>query len=135
MNKQSGLTLIEVMVVVVILGILATMIVPQVIGQKDQALKTAAQTQISQIVQQLHIYNLQNNNYPSTDEGLQALVNAEGNIGYEVLPKDPWGNEYHYLYPGQHHPKTKFDVWSYGADGREGGEGVDADIGNWHLKQ
>ncbi|WP_437881253.1 type II secretion system major pseudopilin GspG [Pseudomonas sp. LRF_L74] len=144
MNKQSqqqGFTLIEIMVVVVILGILAALVVPQVMGRPDQAKVTVAQNDIRAIGAALDMYKLDNQNYPSTQQGLEALVkkpsgnpppknwNQEGYL--KKLPIDPWGNVYLYLAPGTH--GNTFDLYSLGADGQEGGEGSNADIGNWNL--
>ena len=139
-DRQSGFTLIEIMVVVVILGILAALVVPQVMGRPDQAKVTAAQNDIRAIGAALDMYKLDNQNYPSTQQGLEALVkkptgnpaaknwNADGYL--KKLPVDPWGNPYLYLAPGT---RGKIDLYSLGADGQEGGEGIDADIGNWDL--
>ena len=139
-SGQQGFTLIEIMVVVVILGILAALVVPQVMGRPDQAKVTVAQNDIRAIGAALDMYKLDNQNYPSTQQGLEALVkkptgnppaknwNAEGYL--KKLPVDPWGNTYLYLSPGT---RGKIDLYSLGADGQEGGEGGDADIGNWAL--
>jgi len=135
-----GLTLIEVMVVVVILGVLAALIVPNVIGRPDEARVVAAKQDIATIVQALKLYRLDNHRYPSAEQGLQALVTAPTvaplapnwkSGGYlERLPKDPWGKPYLYLNPGV---RGEIDVFSYGADGAQGGGGRDADIGSWDL--
>jgi general secretion pathway protein G len=137
---HRGFTLIEVMVVIVILGVLAALIVPKVMGRPDEARIVAAKQDIAAISQALKLYKLDNRRYPTTEQGLQALVEKPSAApvpdnwktgGYlEKLPKDPWGNPYQYLQPGVH---GEFDVFSFGADGQTGGEGVDADIGNWML--
>lgn len=134
-KQQGGFTLIEIMVVVVIIGLLATFILPNVAGRQDKAAETKARADIQQLASQLELYRLDNFNYPTTSQGLQALVTDPGTggswVGYlQKLPKDPWKNEYQYLYPGQKNPNG-FDVWSWGADGVAGGEGRNADIGNW----
>jgi general secretion pathway protein G len=133
-KQQSGFTLIEIMVVVVILGLLATLILPNVLGRQDQALQVKAKADVQQIANQLALYKLDNFAYPTTAEGIQALVSNPGGKpnwrGYlKTKPKDPWGNDYQYLSPGQ---KNKdFDIWSFGSDGASGGTGTAADIGNW----
>jgi len=139
-TAQRGFTLIEVMVVIVILGVLAALIVPKVMGRPDEARIVAAKQDLAALSQALKLYKLDNRHYPSTDQGLQALVQKPSSGpsadnwktgGYlERLPKDPWGNNYQYLSPGVN---GEFDVFSYGADGQSGGEGADADIGNWML--
>jgi len=138
--KETGFTLIEIMVVVVILGILAALIAPSVIGRIDDAQAVAAKQDISSIENALKLYRLDNFRYPSTEEGLEALVNRpddpnakwpEG--GYlPRLPKDPWNRPYMYLQPGNNGP---VDVYSFGRDGKPGGTGPDADIGNWEMQQ
>ena len=134
---MRGFTLIEIMVVVVILGILAALVVPNILGNVDTARITAAKQDIRGIESALDMYRLDNYNYPTAQQGLQALVTqpADPSIrnwrlgGYlKKLPNDPWGNPYQYLYPGT---QGEVDVWSMGADGQTGGEGVAADIGNW----
>ena len=135
-----GFTLIEVMVVIVILAVLAALVVPKVMGRPDEARITAARQDISSILQALKLYRLDNMRYPTTEQGLQALVsqpttppvpqNWKGNGYLERMPKDPWGNPYQYLQPGLH---GEIDVLSLGADGAPGGEGSDADIGSWEL--
>ncbi|WP_217475539.1 type II secretion system major pseudopilin GspG [Stutzerimonas stutzeri] len=139
-RKQRGFTLIEIMVVVVILGILAALVVPQVMNRPDQAKVTVAKGDIKAIGAALDMYKLDNYSYPSTQQGLEALVEKpSGNPqpknwnrdGYlKRLPKDPWGNEYQYLSPGT---KGQYDLYSYGADGKQGGSDLNADIGNWDL--
>ena len=139
-RAQRGFTLIEVMVVIVILGVLAALIVPKVMGRPDEARAVAAKQDIAAISQALKLYKLDNRHYPSTEQGLLALTTKPtvGKIpdnwkssGYlERLPQDPWGNPYQYLSPGVH---GEFDVFSFGADGQSGGEGTDADIGSWTL--
>lgn len=139
-QRQGGFTLIEIMVVVVILGILAALVVPQVMSRPDQAKVTVAQTDITAIGAALDMYKLDNGAYPSTQQGLEALVkkpagnpqpknwNQDGYL--KKLPVDPWGNPYQYLSPGT---KGKLDLYSLGADSKEGGEDNDGDIGNWSL--
>ena len=139
-GKSRGFTLIEIMVVVVILAILAALIVPKLMSRPDEARVIAAQQDIRSIVQALKLYRLDNLRYPSTEQGLAALVKPPGIPplpanwkagGYlERLHKDPWGNEYQYLNPGV---RAEIDVFSFGADGASGGEGFDADIGSWSL--
>jgi general secretion pathway protein G len=136
--KVGGFTLIEVMVVIVILGILAALVVPRVMDAPDRARVAKAQSDVLALANALQLYRLDNFNYPSTDQGLEALVERptgepaaahwqEG--GYiDRLPSDPWDRPYQYLSPGQH---GDFDVYTLGRDGRPGGEGLDADIGNW----
>jgi general secretion pathway protein G len=133
-----GFTLIEVLVVVAILGILAAIVVPRVMDRPDEAKRVAAKADIGAIVQALKLYRLDNGFYPSTDQGLGALVQrptsqpVPGNWkqgGYlERLPKDPWGTDYQYLSPGV---RSEIDVFSLGADRARGGEGSGADVGNW----
>ncbi len=138
-HAQSGFTLIEIMVVVVILGILAGIVVPRIMDRPDSARVSAAQQDIRAIESALNLYRLDNHQFPSTDQGLEALVEEPSGSpqppnwqGYlDRLPKDPWGNEYQYLNPGEH---GEIDIYSLGADGSPGGEGVDADIGNWQLE-
>ncbi|HXN16528.1 MAG TPA: type II secretion system major pseudopilin GspG [Usitatibacter sp.] len=135
---MSGFTLIEVLVVVAILAILAAIVVPRIMDRPDEARRIAAKTDIGAIVQALKLYRLDNGFYPSTDQGLLALVQrpttqpAPTNWkqgGYlERLPKDPWGSDYQYLSPGV---RGEIDVFSLGADRARGGEGNNADIGNW----
>jgi len=134
----TGFTLIEVMIVVVILGILAAVVVPRIMGNPDEARITVARTDINNITSALSLYRLDTFSYPSTDQGLEALIQRPANLpsgarwregGYlSQMPKDPWGNPYQYLQPGV---KGEFDLWSLGADGAPGGEGLGADIGNW----
>src|SRR5665647_2718417 len=135
-----GFTLIEIMVVVVIMGIMAALIVPKLMGRTDDARIIAAKQDIATVMQALKLYKLDNQRYPTTEQGLQALVTkpttgpaADGwkTGGYiDKLPKDPWGNPYLYLSPGIH---GEIDVFSLGADGQPGGTGNDADIGSWDL--
>ncbi|MFJ2989048.1 type II secretion system major pseudopilin GspG [Collimonas sp. NPDC087041] len=137
---QRGFTLIEIMVVVVIMGILAALVVPKLMGRTDDARIQAARQDIGTLMQALKLYKLDNQRYPTTEQGLQALVtkptsgpaaNGWKTGGYiDKLPKDPWGNPYQFLSPGI---KGEVDIFSYGADGQPGGEGVDADIGSWDL--
>jgi len=139
-SGNSGFTLLEVMVVVVILGILATLVVPKIISRPDEARVMAARQDIASIMQALKLYRLDNQRYPTTEQGLQALVSkpTAGPVpsnwkqgGYlERLPKDPWGNPYQSLNPGLH---GEIDILSFGADGAPGGAGNDADIGSWSL--
>ena len=136
----AGFTLLEVMIVVVILAILAALVVPKIISRPDEARVVAAKHDIAGLMQALKLYRLDNKRYPTTEQGLQALMvrpttspvpsnwKADGYI--ERLSKDPWGNPYQYLNPGRH---GEIDVYSLGADGAPGGEGIDADLGSWDL--
>ncbi|WP_194438180.1 type II secretion system major pseudopilin GspG [Vibrio fluminensis] len=139
-KKQSGFTLLELMVVVVILGILASVVAPNLLGSKDTASQKKAAVDIKALETALDTYRLNHNVYPTTDQGLEALVTEPSNPtprnypkdGYiKRLPQDPWGNDYQYLSPGD---KGTIDIFTLGADGEEGGEGVNADIGNWNLE-
>ncbi len=137
---QRGFTLIEIMIVIVIMGIMASLIVPKIMGRPDEARIVASKQDIASILQALKLYKLDNQRLPSTEQGIQALVTkpssppVPGNWkkdGYlDKLPKDPWGNPYQYLLPGLH---GDIDVFSFGPDGALGGEGNDADIGSWNL--
>ncbi len=138
-NRQRGFTLIEIMVVVIIIGILAAIVAPNVIGNVDKANVTKAKTDIRAIESALKFYRLDNFNYPSSEQGLDALVTRpnDPNLrnwnpqGYmERIPRDPWGNPYQYLNPGQN---GEIDVYSFGRDGKPGGNDLDGDIGNWDL--
>ena len=136
--RQSAFTLIEILVVVAILGILAAIVVPRIMDRPDEAKRVAAKADIAAIVQSLKLYRLDNGFYPTTDQGLAALVQkpasspVPGNWkqgGYlERLPRDPWGSDYQFLNPGV---KGEIDVFSLGADRARGGEGGGADIGSW----
>ncbi len=139
-RRARGFTLIEIMVVVVIMGILAALVVPKLMGRTDDARIIAARQDISTIMQGLKLYKLDNLRYPTTEQGLQALI-AKPTTGpeprgwktggyLERLPNDPWGNPYQFLSPGM---KGEVDVFSFGADGQPGGAGPDADIGSWEL--
>ncbi len=137
---SRGFTLLEVMVVVVILGILAALVVPKVISRPDEARVIAAKQDIASLMQALKLYRLDNQRYPTTEQGLQALVTKPTTSpvppnwksgGYvERLARDPWGNPYQFLNPGL---RGEIDVFTLGADGATGGEGHDADIGSWNL--
>ena len=139
-RSGRGFTLIEVMVVIVILGILAALVVPKIMSRPDEARAVAAKQDIASLMQALKLYRLDNRRYPSSEQGLSALVDKpqlapipEGwkAGGYvERLPRDPWGQPYQFLNPGL---RGEIDVFSFGADGVAGGEGADADIGNWAL--
>ena len=139
-SKQQGFTLLEVMVVVVILGILASVVVPNLLGNKEKADQQKAITDIVALENALDMYKLDNSVDPTTDQGLDALVNKPSNPeprnyrdgGYiKRLPSDPWGNEYQYLSPGDN---GTIDIFTLGADGQEGGEGPASDIGNWNMQ-
>jgi general secretion pathway protein G len=138
-GRQTGFTLIEIMVVVIILGILAAIVIPRVMDRPDAARITKAKADIRALEAALNLYRLDNFVYPSTDQGLQALV-SKPTDGPELrnwkqyldrLPKDPWGNDYQYLAPGA---KGEIDILTFGADGQPGGDAVNADIGNWELE-
>ena len=135
-RAQGGFTLIELMVVLVIIGVLAALIVPNVIDRADDARVTAAKTDINNISQALKLYKLDNQRFPTAEQGLQALV-TKPSVGaiplnwkpyIDKLPNDPWGRPYQYLVPGI---KAEVDVMTLGADGQSGGEGKNADIGSW----
>ena len=137
-RSEAGFTLVELMVVIVIIGLLATVVAMNVLPSQDRAMVEKAKADIAVLEQAVETYRLENFVFPRTEDGLQALTAAPGGLanperyregGYiRRLPKDPWGNDYRYVAPGQHGP---FDIYSLGADGREGGEGQDADLGNW----
>jgi general secretion pathway protein G len=139
MNKQSGFSLIEIMVVVVILGILASLVVPKIMGRPDEARVIKAKQDVLAIQNALDLYKLDNGAYPSTDQGLPALVEKPTNTPLphnwkpylKSVPKDPWNREYLYLNPGQH---GEVDIFTLGADGQPGGTGINAEIGNWDEK-
>jgi general secretion pathway protein G len=138
LRREKGFTLIEIMVVVVIIGLLATLVLPRVLGRQEQAQIEKARADIQALSSALKLYKLDNYNFPSTQQGLEALrreptgeppANNWKEGGYiERLPMDPWGNEYQYLSPGRY---GEFDLWSHGSDGKPGGTGAAADIGNW----
>jgi general secretion pathway protein G len=135
-SRRRGFTLIEIMVVLVILGVMAALIVPSLLDRTDDARATAARTDISNLMQALKLYKLDNQRFPTSEQGLDALVRkptsgpapVNWKTYVEKLPNDPWGKPYQYLNPGV---KGEIDVFSYGADGQPGGEGKNADIGSW----
>lgn len=141
-NTEKGFTLIEIMVVIIILGILASYVAVKVTGQTEEARKTQAKVQIETFRTALDLYKLDNGSYPTTEQGLKALVSPptvgklprkwrEG--GYiSKIPKDPWGNDYVYMSPGEH---GDFDISSYGDDDEPGGQGKDADVNSWDEDQ
>ncbi|HEX9772963.1 MAG TPA: type II secretion system major pseudopilin GspG [Steroidobacteraceae bacterium] len=138
--RHAGFTLLEIMVVVVILGILAALVAPNVIRRIDDANVTKARQDIRAIETALNLYRMDNFRYPTTEQGLEALVKqpADPNVrnwkqgGYVTLRKDPWGNDYAYIAPGT---RGEYDLYTLGADGQPGGEGPDADIGNWNIEE
>jgi general secretion pathway protein G len=143
LRNKSGFTLIEIMVVIVILTLLAVFAVPKIMGRLDDAKIADAKVQIRNLETALKYHKLDNGIFPSTEQGLQALITkpATGVIpknyregGYletKTIPKDPWGNDYIYISPGEH---GDYDLYSYGADGVKGGEGKDADIESWNMR-
>ncbi|MDD4355733.1 MAG: type II secretion system major pseudopilin GspG [Smithellaceae bacterium] len=142
-DREAGFTLIELMVVIVILGLLAGIILPRFMGESDKAKQQTARIQIAGIETALKMYKLDNGSYPTTEQGLKALVEppTSGNLpknwrkgGYlekRKVPKDPWKNEFVYVCPGSH---GDFDIISYGGDGEPGGEDFDKDINNWEIE-
>jgi len=141
--NNSGFTLIELMVVIVILGILAVYLAPRIMGEPEKAKQTKAKVDIQALETALKMYKLDNGHYPTTAQGLQALISPPsgspqaknwrkgGYLEKSKLSKDPWGNDYVYLCPGVH---GDFDIISYGADGEPGGEGKNKDITNWDIE-
>jgi general secretion pathway protein G len=137
-RRLRGFTLVEIMVVVVILGILAVLIVPRVVGRTDEARTVAAKQDVAAIMQALKLYRLDNGRYPTTEQGIAALVTKPQGDPVpknwqkylDRIPKDPWGNTYQYLNPGV---RGEIDVFSLGADNQPGGSGSDADVGSWDL--
>lgn len=140
LQRAAGFTMIELIVVIAIIAILSTLAVQQFAGRTDKAMQTKLKHDIQTIDSALETYRIDNHNYPSTDQGLEALVSMPGGEpepsnyaaeGYmKKLPKDPWNQPYLYLNPGEHGP---YDIYSLGADKRPGGEGMNADVGNWNL--
>jgi general secretion pathway protein G len=136
-KRQAGFTLIEMMVVVVVIGVLAAMIIPNFIGTTYDAKVSAAKGSVAELEAALERFNVHMDRYPTTEEGLKALVEAPAGDDkkwrgpyVKVLRADPWGSPYQYRCPGTHHA-TSFDIWSQGADKADGGEGEGVDIGNW----
>ncbi|HEX4583384.1 MAG TPA: type II secretion system major pseudopilin GspG [Burkholderiaceae bacterium] len=139
-GPKRGFTLIEIIVVITIMAIMAALIVPRVVGRTDDARVAAARQDIATLMNALKLYRLDNGRYPTTEQGLRALVEkptvdpvppnwkAGGYLDSPTVRKDPWGNDYQYLNPGLH---GEIDVLSFGRDGQPGGEGPDADIGSW----
>ncbi len=141
-ESRAGFTLIEIMAVVVIIGLLSGIVGVAVFAQVDKGRATAAKTQIRNLEGVLELYHMDNSRFPTTEQGLEALVNRPsgspeprnypegGYMRSETLPVDPWGEPYQYESPGQHNRRS-FDLWTLGADGTPGGDGPDADLGNW----
>lgn len=139
-HPQAGFTLLEIMVVIFILGLLVAIVAPNVLSNQDKAMQQKARADIATLEQALDMYRLDNHRYPTTAQGLEALVappdqepqpsNYRQDGYLRRLPVDPWGNPYGYRHPGEH---GRIDIFSLGADRQPGGEGNDADIGNWML--
>ena len=136
-SLSAAFTLVEIMVVVIIIGILAATIIPQFIGTTQDAKISAAKSQVSELESAVERFYVQMDRYPTAEEGLKALVEAPAGDEQKwrgpyikTLRNDPWGNPYQYAAPGTHNPNS-YDIWSRGADGKDGGEGPNADIGNW----
>jgi general secretion pathway protein G len=144
MRNTAGFTLIEIMVVIIILGLLAAIVMPRIVGETDRARYEQARVQMRILEDALKRYKLDSGRFPATEQGLEALVSrpttgtvprayAEGGyLDKPEIPLDPWGNQYVYISPGQHGPD--YDLKSFGADGLEGGEGYDADLESWRLQ-
>lgn len=134
MHKKASqaFTLIEIMVVLIIIAIMASFIVPSVINRPDEARLTKVKNDIMALEGALDLYKLDNGRYPSNSEGLKILINEKENIYLKRLPLDPWGNAYQFDNPGKN---NKIDIYSYGADQKPGGSGIDKDIGNWNLNE
>jgi general secretion pathway protein G len=142
-QRSGGFTLIEIMVVVVILGILAAIVAPNVMRRIDDAQLTKVSSDLRTIETAMNLYRMDNFRYPTTEQGIKALYEKPNDSsvrnwkqgGYldSTARKDPWGNDYRYVYPGTH--GKEFDLFTYGADNQEGGEGLDADIGNWATEK
>ena len=144
MRKEEGFTLIELLVVIVILGILATFLVPKIMEKPDEARVVKAKNDIKAIEMALKMYKIDNGMYPTTEQGLEALIRKPtippipknyregGYLDTDEVPKDPWGNPYIYRSPGEN--GRPYEIISYGADGKEGGTGVNADIKSWEIK-
>lgn len=142
-KNRKGFTLLEILVVVFILGILAAIVAPKIMGRTDEARVTDAKVQIKDFETALKLYKLDNGSYPTTEQGLQALIEpptagdppkhyrAGGYLEQKKVPADPWGNPYVYISPGAH---GDFDLSSLGADGKPGGQGYDADVNNWEMQ-
>ena len=142
-TNNKGFTLIEIMVVIVILALLAALVAPKLMGRTDDAKITDARVQIKNIETALKLYKLDNGTYPSTEQGLNSLVSKPtvglipksykegGYLESNKMPKDPWGNDFLYISPGEH---GDYDLYSYGADSTKGGEGKNADITSWDTK-
>jgi len=132
-KNEDGFSLIELMVVIVIMGLLTTVVIVNVMPSQDRAMVEKSRADIRSVEQAVEMYRMDNLHYPTMEKGLDILTDAAGSAyrteAYiKSLPKDPWGNDYQYLIPGNHGP---FDIFSFGADGRLGGEGLERDIGNW----
>jgi len=144
MKQQKGFTLIEIMVVIIILGLLAGLVLPKFLGQEEKAKRKVAMTQINSIIGALNAYKLDNGFYPTTEQGLEALIkkpetgripmkwNEGGYLSPARIPKDPWGKDYVYISPGSEN--REYEIISYGADGEPGGEGNNADIESWTMQ-
>jgi general secretion pathway protein G len=140
-GRARGFTLIEIMVVVIIIGLLAAVIVPSVMRRVDDAKVAKAKEDIQSLETALQMYYIDNSKYPTNEQGLNALVQQPSDPSIknwkapyiERISKDPWGNDYQYVFPGTH--GKAYDLFSLGADGQPGGDGINADIGNWNLNQ